>query len=71
MYASSNVCDSVYLSKKKKKGAGGDFLSISMHLLQIVSIYLFIFPRSEKKIKMCARTCVCVRACVRLVTYVY
>lgn len=30
-------------------------LSISMHLLQIVSIYLFIFPRREKK---CENVCV-------------
>lgn len=44
---------SVYL----KKRGGGFFLSISMHLLQIVSIYLFIFPRREK---MCERVCVCV-----------
>lgn len=28
----------------------GVFLSISMHLLQIVSIYLFIFPRREKNV---------------------
>lgn len=41
----------------KKIGEGGVFLSISMHLLQIVSIYLFIFFPEEKK---CVRACVCV-----------
>jgi len=39
------------------KGRGGVFLSISMHLLQIVSIYLFIFPRREKNVRECV--CVC------------
>lgn len=42
---------------KKNWGGGGVFLSISMHLLQIVSIYLFIFFPEEKK---CVRVCVCV-----------
>lgn len=38
----------------KKNWGGGVFLSISMHLLQIVSIYLFIFFPEEKK---CVRVC--------------
>ena len=33
-----------------------------MHLLQIVSIYLFIFPRREKNVREDVR--LCVRACV-------
>lgn len=38
----------------------GVFLSISMHLLQIVSIYLFIFPRREKNVSEDACLCDCV-----------
>lgn len=45
------------VSLKKIGEGGGVFLSISMHLLQIVSIYLFIFFPEEKK---CVRACVCV-----------
>lgn len=41
----------------------GGFLSISMHLLQIVSIYLFIFPRREK--------CVCGDMCEWLLIVYY
>ena len=40
---------------------GGVFPSIRMHLLQIVSIYLFIFPRREKNVCEDKRLCVCVR----------
>lgn len=38
------MCEIACVSKR------GVFLSISMHLLQIVSIYLFIFPRREKNV---------------------
>lgn len=41
----------------------GVFLSISMHLLQIVSIYLFIFfPEEKKKVREDVCGCVCARA---------
>lgn len=47
----------------------GVFLSISMHLLQIVSIYLFIFSQKRKKKSECG----CVGACVpvRVLTCVF
>lgn len=60
------VCECVLACIEK-----GVFLSISMHLLQIVSIYLFIFFPEEKK--KCARGCVCGCVCVhaRVLTCVF
>lgn len=48
------MCEIACVSKR------GVFPSISMHLLQIVSIYLFIFPRREKKMCEDVRLYVCV-----------
>lgn len=38
-----SVCELACINEKKR----GFFLSISMHLLQIVTIYLFIFPQEK------------------------